>query len=105
MTSDLPVVTPEVARRIAELARLRLPETDLPLWSGQLSRIVAYIDQLAAIPEEAFGTAASGPATPVRADEPLPGPGKEALEANAPRLLHGYGVVPRVVGSGSGSGG
>jgi len=101
MTSDRPVVTPAVARKVAELARLRLPEEDLVLWSAQLSRIVAYIDQLAAIPEESFGAAPAGPATPVRADDPRPGLGEQALEANAPRQLHGYGVVPRVVGSGS----
>lgn len=86
---------------MAELARLRVPEADLPAWTGQLSRIVAYIDQLAAIPEEAFGTVLAGPATPVRTDDPRPGEGERALEANAPRRLHGYGVVPRVVGSGS----
>ncbi len=86
---------------MAELARLRVDESDLGRWAGQLSRIVSYIDQLSAIPEEAFGAAAPGPATPVRPDEPRPGHGEEALEANAPRRLHGYGVVPRVVGSGS----
>ncbi|HWZ86093.1 MAG TPA: aspartyl/glutamyl-tRNA amidotransferase subunit C [Thermoanaerobaculia bacterium] len=101
MTSDRSVVTPAVVRRVAELARLRLPDGDLERWSGQLSRIVAYIDQLAAIPESAFGADPPGQATPVRADEPRPGGGEQALESNAPRLLHGYGVVPRVVGSGS----
>ena len=90
-----------MVRKVAELARLRLPEDDLERWSGQLSRIVAYIDQLAAIPEEAFEAASEGSATPVRADEPGPCGGERALEENAPRLLHGYGVVPRVVGSGS----
>jgi aspartyl-tRNA(Asn)/glutamyl-tRNA(Gln) amidotransferase subunit C len=101
MTSDRPVVTPEVVRKVAELARLRVPEEELPRWASQLSRIVGYIDQLAAIPEEAFGMDASGPATPVRTDEPRPGGGQEALASNAPRQLHGYGVVPRVVGPGS----
>lgn len=102
MTSDRPVVTPAVVARVAQLARLRLPEGDLEKWSGQLSRIVSYIDQLAAIPEEAFGAAPAGTATPVRPDEPRPGGGEQALESNAPRQLHGYGVVPRVVGPGSG---
>jgi aspartyl-tRNA(Asn)/glutamyl-tRNA(Gln) amidotransferase subunit C len=101
MSSAPPVVTPEVVRRIAELARLRLPEADLPRWSEQLSRIVGYIDQLKEIPENAFAQAAPGPPTPLRADEPRQGDGLQALEANAPRLLHGYGVVPRVVGTGS----
>ena len=95
------MVTPEVVRQIAALARLRLPEGELPLWSGQLSRIVDYIDQLKQIPEDAFGKTASDPATPLREDLPRPGHGEEALEANAPRRIHGYGVVPRVVGQGS----
>lgn len=101
MPSESSVVTPEVVREIAALARLRLPEDDLARWSAQLSRIVEFIDQLKGIPEEAFGRSASGPPTPLREDAPRPGHGAEALEANAPRQLHGYGVVPRVVGQGS----
>ena len=101
MSSASRVVTPQGAREIAALARLRLREEDLALWSEQLSRIVEYIDQLKQIPEEAYAEAASGPATPLRDDTPFPGHGEEALEANAPRRIHGYGVVPRVVGSGS----
>jgi aspartyl-tRNA(Asn)/glutamyl-tRNA(Gln) amidotransferase subunit C len=101
MSSAPPVVTPEVVRRIAELARLRLPEADLARWSEQLSRIVGHIDQLKEIPEEAVRLAATGWPTPLRPDEPRQGNGPEALEANAPRRLHGYGVVPRVVGTGS----
>lgn len=101
MTSERPVVTPAIVVKVAELARLRLPDDELGRWAGQLSRIVGYIDQLAAIPEEAFGAPPDSAATPVRADAPRPGFGEEALEQNAPRRLHGYGVVPRVVGSGS----
>lgn len=101
MSSDSPVVTPETVREIAALARLRVPDAELSRWSEQLSRIVGYIDQLERIPEEAFGAAASGLATPLRDDAPRPGHGQEALEANAPRRIHGYGVVPRVVGPGS----
>jgi aspartyl-tRNA(Asn)/glutamyl-tRNA(Gln) amidotransferase subunit C len=85
---------------VAALARIRVPEQDLPEWSAQLSRIVSYIDQLARIPEEAFGPPAPGMATPLRVDEPEAGNGPAALEANAPRRLHGYGAVPRVVGTG-----
>jgi aspartyl-tRNA(Asn)/glutamyl-tRNA(Gln) amidotransferase subunit C len=101
MTTARSVVTVEVVRKVADLARLRLPDEDLPRWTEQLSRILAYIDQLAAIPESAFGPSRPGPATPVRPDAPVDGGGLEALEANAPRQVHGYGVVPRVVGSGS----
>ena len=102
MASSPAVVTAEVVRKVAELARLRLPEEELPLWTEQLSRIVEYIDQLKQIPEAAFSAGASDAAspTPLRSDEPRPGGGAKALEENAPRLSHGYGAVPRVVGSG-----
>jgi len=101
MSSSSSVVTPEVVRKVAELARLRLPAEDLPRWTQQLSRIVGYIEQLRQIPEEAFAAPGAAPATPVRDDASREGMGNEALAANAPRQMHGYGVVPRVVGSGS----
>ncbi len=94
------VVTPAIVRKVAELARLRLPEADLPLWTEQLSRVLGHIEQLRQIPEGAFAEAAVAPATPVRDDAPRDGNGAEALARNAPRQVHGYGVVPRVVGSG-----
>lgn len=100
MPSSPSVVTPDVVRRIAELARLRVPEAELPRWTEQLSRIVAHIDLLKQIPEEAFGSPPPEPVTPVRPDAPVPGHGDEALRENAPRELHGFGAVPRVVGSG-----
>ncbi len=100
MASSSAVVTPAVVRRVAELARLRLPEEELPLWTEQLGRIVGYIEQLNQIPADASGAEPERFPTPLRADEPRPGGGDKALEDNAPRLSHGYGVVPRVVGSG-----
>jgi aspartyl-tRNA(Asn)/glutamyl-tRNA(Gln) amidotransferase subunit C len=101
MPSSSDVVTPGVVRKVAELARLRVPEPDLPLWTEQLSRILGHIEQLRQIPEEAFAVPAGSPATPVREDAPRDGKGAEALARNAPRQAHGYGVVPRVVGSGT----
>ena len=94
------LVTPDVVRKVADLARLRVAEAEIGRWAEQLSRIVSYIDQLASIPESAFAEPAPGDATPLRTDEPRPGRGDEALAENAPRRLHGYGVVPRVVGPG-----
>ena len=89
-------VRPEVVRKIAALARLRVPEAELDAWARQLSRIVSYIDQLKELPEEVFRP---GPAqgTPLRQDVPFAGDGQKALETNAPALLHGHGVVPRVL--------
>lgn len=100
MATEHRSVTPEVVRRVAELARLRVPTEDLTLWTEQLARIVSYIDQIARIPEVAFGKPPAVPPTPVRPDEPRPGFGLEALAGNAPRRFQDYGVVPRVIGGG-----
>lgn len=93
-------MTPDVVRRVAALARLKVPETELSVWAGQLDRIVAYIDQLKELPEEAFPAGGAPVPTPFRADEPRPGHGDRALAENAPALAHGFAVVPRVVGGG-----
>jgi aspartyl-tRNA(Asn)/glutamyl-tRNA(Gln) amidotransferase subunit C len=100
MSSRPSTVTPDVVRRIAALARLRLPESELSVWSRQLDRIVSYIDQLKELPEDALPPGEPLPPTPLRADRPRPGHGDQALAENAPVLAHGFGVVPRVVGTG-----
>jgi aspartyl-tRNA(Asn)/glutamyl-tRNA(Gln) amidotransferase subunit C len=97
MSSESSPVRPEIVRQIAALARLRVPESELDAWTRQLGRIVAYIDQLKEIPDEE-SLPVDPLATPLRADEPVSGPGLAALESNAPRLPHGLGAVPRVVG-------
>ena len=88
-----------MVRHVARLARLDVAEEELPRLTEQLARIVSYIDQLKEIPEEAPG-AGEAQATPLRPDEPVQGEGPKALEANRTKALHGYGVVPRVVGEG-----
>lgn len=92
------MVSPEVVRHIAALARLRVPDAELSALTHQLARIVSYIDQLKEIPEEAFRHQEPQP-TPLRTDIAAAGSGQEALKANSPRLVHGYGAVPRVVGA------
>ena len=100
MPTDPPAsVTPEVVRRVAALARLRVPEGELPQLTAQLARILGYIDQIREIPREDLSGAPHAAATPVREDLPRQGDGARALEANAPVLVHGYGAVPRIVGS------
>lgn len=99
MSSHPSAVTPEVVRRIAALARLRVPESELDVWTSQLDRIVSYIDQLKGLPENAFPARnASAFPTPLRPDVARPGEGDRSLTQNAPATAHGFGVVPRVVG-------
>lgn len=101
MPSEASPVGPDVVRKVAALARLRVPEEDLPAWTGQLGRILSYIGQLERISSERAAHATLLPATPVREDSPAPGGGARALADNAPALVHGYGSVPRVVGPSS----
>jgi aspartyl-tRNA(Asn)/glutamyl-tRNA(Gln) amidotransferase subunit C len=100
MSSHSSAVTPDVVRRIAALARLRLPENELPVWSRQLDRIVSYIDQLKELPEGGPAAPDAARATPLRPDSPRAGAGDRALAENAAECSHGFGVVPRVVGGG-----
>lgn len=97
MPSESSAVDSGVVRKIAALARLTVPDAELGPWTEQLGRIVSYIDQLKELPESGFKAGAAAP-TPLRSDAPAEGSGMRALEQNAPRLLHAYGVVPRVVG-------
>lgn len=97
MSSESSPVSPEVVRHVAALARLRVSDEELPALTHQLARIVSYIDQLKEIREEPERPPDLS-ATPLRVDEPVSGHGQAALEANSPRLEHGYGAVPRVVG-------
>ena len=84
---------------MAALARLRVAEGELPGLTQQLARILSYIDQLKEIREEPRRPPELT-ATPLREDSPIDGGGQKALKENAPRLMHGYGAVPRVVGGG-----
>jgi aspartyl/glutamyl-tRNA(Asn/Gln) amidotransferase C subunit len=98
MASPPSPVSPDVVRKVAALARLSVPEPELPLWTEQLGRIVSYIDQLKGLPEGGVGGSVQAAATPLREDEPAACDGLPALQQNA-RLLHDHGWVPRVVGA------
>ena len=100
MSSHSSAVTPDVVRRIAALARLRVPDAELSVWTRQLDRIVSYIDQLRELPETGPAATDSARATPFRPDVPRAGHGDQALAENAAECAHGFGVVPRVVGGG-----
>jgi aspartyl-tRNA(Asn)/glutamyl-tRNA(Gln) amidotransferase subunit C len=101
MSSKISPVAPEVVQKVAALARLRVPEADLSAWTGQLGRILSYIGQLESVHERPSAPDAGVPTTPFRADEPVSGGGAQALAENSSSLIHGYGSVPRVVGSSS----
>ncbi len=93
-------LTLEDVRKIANLARLRLSPDDEQKFTGQLARIVDYIDQLQdyeTVADAAPGSPAPGaPEADDRPHECLP---HEVFLANTPAALDAFLLVPEVKGS------
>jgi aspartyl-tRNA(Asn)/glutamyl-tRNA(Gln) amidotransferase subunit C len=86
------------ARRVAELAALEFGEADLERAARELSRILDYVEQLEAVDVSRVPVAGAESGRPNRADE-LESPNiAEEIEGNAPAMIHGHFVVPRVIG-------
>lgn len=86
-------------RKISELARIEVPESDLEPLAQELSAIIGWIEQLAEVDTDDVAPMRSVmPIThPWRADEVTDGGIQEAITRNAPSAHDGYFVVPKVV--------
>jgi aspartyl-tRNA(Asn)/glutamyl-tRNA(Gln) amidotransferase subunit C len=90
---------PAAVRRIAKLARIAVPDEDLPGLATELSRILQWVEQL-----DEVDTAGAAPMTsvvevtlPMRADEVSDGGIRDQILANAPERAGGFFAVPKVV--------
>ena len=89
----------DTVRRIARLARIQVPDDELPVLADELSRIMDWVEQLNAV-----DTANIAPMTSV-ADLKLPqrddvvndGGAPEKVLANAPDRQGNFFAVPKVV--------
>jgi aspartyl-tRNA(Asn)/glutamyl-tRNA(Gln) amidotransferase subunit C len=86
-------------RRIATLARIEVPDSDIEGLAGELSGIMGWIEQL-----QEVDTAAVAPMTggtdmklPWRADAVTDGGKTDAVLANAPDPQGSFFTVPKVV--------
>lgn len=84
---------------IAKLARIAVPEQELPTVAKELSGILTWIEQLGSV-----DTSAVAPLTSVveatlrmREDKVTDGGQRDAVLANAPVSAQGFFVVPKVV--------
>jgi len=91
-------LTTEDVRKIATLARLRFTPEEEARFTGQLARIVDYIDQLQTyeIAEPDLGSRG----VQEMADVPHECLPRERFLANAPASLDGFLLVPEVKGGG-----
>ncbi len=89
----------ETVARIARLARIAVPEEELDGLTGELARILEWIDRLREVDTEAVEPMRRVmDITPhLRPDEVTDGDCREAILRNAPRRWDGYFVVPKVV--------
>src|SRR6476659_6422240 len=99
----------ETVARIARLARLRVPEEELEPLAGELSRILAWIEQLNEVDTKDVAPLASvsDVTLPMREDKVTDGGIAEKVLANAPggavyvdpadKGAGGFFIVPKVV--------
>lgn len=99
------VIDEERVRRIAKLARLKLTDDEVRLFTGQLGAIVSYIDKLSEVDTSQVQPLAHPlPVTDVlREDTPTPGLSTADALANAPQREADFFRVPAVLGDSSGA--
>ncbi|MGF1660252.1 MAG: Asp-tRNA(Asn)/Glu-tRNA(Gln) amidotransferase subunit GatC [Rubrimonas sp.] len=89
----------DTTRRVAHLARIRVEEDQLDALAGELSRILAFAEQLGELDVEGVEPMTS--VTPMRlkrrADVVTDGNRRDDVLANAPETRDGFFVVPKVV--------
>ena len=93
------VVTPEVVKQVARLARLRLEGKALTQIAAQLDEILQYVQQLQAVETDRVEpTSHVLPLTNVlRKDEPAPSLAQDAVVALAPAAVPPFVKVPKVI--------
>ncbi len=89
----------ETVRRIAHLARVRVPEEELEPLAGELSNILGWVEQLGEVDTENVPPMTSVVAVrlPMRDDRVDDGGAPDAVLANAPDGAPGFFAVPKVV--------
>ena len=89
----------KTAGRVAKLARIAVPESDLPKLADELNGILAFMEQLNEVDVEGVEPMTS--VTPQRLkrreDVVTDGDQQQAVLANAPDAREGFFAVPKVV--------
>ena len=86
--------------RIARLARIRVPESELERLAGELDNILGWVEQLNEVPTdgvEPMSSAVEGMGLRRREDKVTDGGCPDRVLANAPAARDGYFVVPKVI--------
>ena len=92
-------ITADDVRKVANLARLDLPEDTIATYTGQLERILDYVDQLQAVDTEGVPptTRAVEVVNVTRADTVVPTEVREDLLDQAPQREGDFFRVPKIM--------
>jgi aspartyl-tRNA(Asn)/glutamyl-tRNA(Gln) amidotransferase subunit C len=89
----------DTARKVAHLARIAVRENDLPALAGELSAVLAFMEELNEV--DVTGVAPMTSVTPMRLkrrqDEVTDGGMADRILSNAPDAREGFFAVPKVV--------
>ncbi len=89
----------DTARKVAHLARIAVKEDDLPALAGELSAVLAFMEQLNEV--DVTGVEPMTSVTPMRlkrrADVVTDGGMPARILSNAPDAREGFFAVPKVV--------
>ncbi len=93
------MLKPEDVIKVAQLAKLKLSEEEVELFSKQLPQIVRFVEKLSELNTEDVKPFYEliERTTPMREDLPEDGLSQEEAIKNAPEAENGFFVVPRVV--------
>ena len=92
-------ISADDVRKVAQLARLDLPEDTIATYTGQLERILGYVDQLQAVDTEGVPptTRAVEVVNVTRADTVVPTEVREDLLDQAPQREGDFFRVPKIM--------
>ncbi|PIQ84631.1 MAG: Asp-tRNA(Asn)/Glu-tRNA(Gln) amidotransferase GatCAB subunit C [Candidatus Omnitrophica bacterium CG11_big_fil_rev_8_21_14_0_20_63_9] len=95
------LITPEIVKHVALLARLRLEGAALAQFAGQLDEILEYVKQLGTVStDQVAPTSHVLPLSNVqRSDEPAPSLPNQTVLALAPTHRPPFVTVPKVIES------
>lgn len=94
------MITREEVLKIANLARLKLSETEIGNFTGQLGSILDYVKQLDEVATaEVEPTCFMEPShDPLRDDTEKPSLSQEEALRNGPKVKNGFFSIPKVIG-------
>lgn len=91
-------ITEKDVQKVANLARLRLTDADAQTYTGQLDRILGYIEKLSEVDTAGVEPTTGGvEGSALRADVAKTSITHEAALANAPKVKGGCFKVPKII--------